>query len=213
MFLSFIVHENEIKHFFFKCSTKFFVPSFWDLVLPSKIHTTTFCPGSLMQSRARFSCITIDFANFLLTTFTNLILQIQLCIECYRKTIHNINIKWLSRPSALHYPVRIRSPNNFFCWMCLGRFDWALSLTVICNCQVISLCLELNKLRPTVPVKFQRWSPRLVTLTVFRAHSSPPLPSLPILDILEKFSVLYHLKFTKEKVIDILSLNNIYRKK
>ena len=52
-----------------------------------------------------------------------------------------------------------------------------------------------------------------MTLTVFQAHSLPPLPSLPILDILEKFSVLYHLKFTKEKVIDILSLNNIYRKK
>ena len=53
--------------------------------------------------------------------------------------------------------------------------------------------------------------PRLVTLPVC-LPSPPSLPSaLPILDILEKFSVLYHLKFTKEKVIDILSLNNIYR--
>ena len=47
--------------------------------------TTTFCSSSWMQRIARFSCITIDFANFLLTTFTNLILQIQLCFEHYRK--------------------------------------------------------------------------------------------------------------------------------
>ena len=74
-----------------KCSI--FILSFWDLVQPGRIQNSKNNILSWMQSRARFSCITIDFANFLLTTFLNLILQIQLCLELYRKTIHAINTK------------------------------------------------------------------------------------------------------------------------
>ena len=74
-----------------KCSI--FILSFWDLVQPGRIQNSKNNILSWMQSRARFSCITIDFANFLLTTFPNLILQIQLCLELYRKTIHAINTK------------------------------------------------------------------------------------------------------------------------